>query len=213
MLYSDIPLTRSGSHDPLSPVMRLGQLGFDVAAALLRPYGLRLHRVDDGEPIPGSFWGDEEAGIIGSDVYARMDTPVHSLLHEASHLIVLAPEQRSKVHTDATDSVEEEDAACYLQIVLADQLAGVGRARLMDDMDAWGYTFRLGSSRAWFEGDAGDACRWLIDRQLLTADGCWLPPQQEPGDDVSSSSVPGDIRTVSASAGPPCHDSTPMHEP
>jgi hypothetical protein len=29
------------------------------------------------------------------------------------------------------------------------------------DMDAWGYTFRLGSSRAWFEGDAADACIWL----------------------------------------------------
>jgi hypothetical protein len=189
--------------------MRLGQLDFEMAADLLKQYGLCLHAVDDDAPIPGSFWGDEEAGIIGPNVYARMDTPVHSLLHEASHLIVLPAERRSKVHTDATDSVEEEDAACYLQIVLADQLAGVGQAQLMDDMDTWGYTFRLGSSRAWFEGDAGDARRWLIDRQLLTAEGGWLPPKREPGDDVSRSSVPGDIRTVAPSTGSPCHDSAP----
>ena len=45
------------------------------------------------------------------------------------HLIVLSPERRAAVHTDATDSVEEEDATCYLQIVLADTLPGVGSAR------------------------------------------------------------------------------------
>jgi hypothetical protein len=28
-------------------------------------------------------------------------------------------------------------------------------------MDAWGYTFRLGSARTWFEQDAADACIWL----------------------------------------------------
>src|SRR5690606_36005409 len=42
------------------------------------------------------------------------DTPVHSMLHEACHLIVLPPERRAAVHTDATDSVAEEDATCYL---------------------------------------------------------------------------------------------------
>jgi hypothetical protein len=35
------------------------------------------------------------------------------------------------------------------------------------DMDAWGYTFRLGSTQAWFERDAGDARAWLIDRGLI----------------------------------------------
>ena len=40
---------------------------------------------------------------------------------------------------------------CYLQILLADALHGVGRERLMQDMDEWGYSFRLGSTRAWFE--------------------------------------------------------------
>ncbi|MDE2156140.1 MAG: hypothetical protein KGJ32_09660 [Xanthomonadaceae bacterium] len=153
-----------------SDVLRVGRTGFDAPAALLARFGLRLQRVAAGEAIPGSFWGDEEAGIIGATVYARDDTPVHSLLHEACHLIVLAPERRAAVHTDATDSIEEEDATCYLQIVLADQLPGVGRVRLMADMDAWGYSFRLGSTRAWFEQDADDARRWLIDHRLLAAD-------------------------------------------
>lgn len=147
-------------------VLRVGQLGFAAPEALLASFGLALHRVASGEPIPGSFWGDDEAGIIGTTVYARDDTPVHSLLHEAGHLIVLPPEKRAAVHTDATDSIEEEDATCYLQIVLSDRLPGVGRDRLMADMDAWGYSFRLGSTRAWFEQDAGDAHDFLAARNL-----------------------------------------------
>jgi hypothetical protein len=91
---------------------------------------------------------------------------VHSLLHEACHLLVLPPERRAQVHTDASDSVEEEDATCYLQILLADELPGVGRARLMADMDAWGYSFRLGSTQAWFEQDAGEALAFLRARGL-----------------------------------------------
>ncbi|WP_426689629.1 hypothetical protein [Rhodanobacter ginsengiterrae] len=146
--------------------MRVGQIGFALPAALLARFDLQLERVADGVPIPGSFWGDDEAGIIGTTVYARDDTPVHSLLHEAGHLIVLPPERRAQVHTDATDSIEEEDATCYLQIVLADELPGVGRARLMADMDAWGYSFRLGSTRAWFEHDADNARSFLSARQL-----------------------------------------------
>ncbi|KRE88847.1 hypothetical protein ASG87_07010 [Frateuria sp. Soil773] len=152
---------------PAPSVLRLADIGYDAPAALLARYGLQLHRVAGDEPIPGSFWGDEEAGIIGTAVYARADTPVHSLLHEAGHLIVLPPERRLAVHTDATDSIEEEDATCYLQIVLADALPGVGRDRLMADMDAWGYSFRLGSTRAWFEQDAGNARQWLQERGLL----------------------------------------------
>ncbi len=147
----------------------VGDIHFDDAVALLAAHDLRLHRVDAAAPIPGSYWGEPEAGIIGSDVYVRDDTPVHSMLHEACHLIVLPPERRALVHTDATDSVPEEDATCYLQIVLAGQLPGVGSDRLMLDMDAWGYTYRLGSTRAWFEQDAEDAKAWLIERGLLPA--------------------------------------------
>jgi len=150
-------------------MLRLADIGFAAPAALLARYGLALAPVPDGDAIPGSYWGEQEAGLIGSTVHARADTPVHSLLHEACHLIVMPPERRAAVHTDATDSVPEEDAACYLQILLADELPGVGRDRLMADMDTWGYSFRLGSARAWFENDAEDARGFLQALGLLPA--------------------------------------------
>ena len=147
-------------------LLTLADINWNDAEALLARHGLTLERVADRLSIPGSFWGEPEAGVIGSTVYARSDTPVHSLLHEACHLIVAPAERRATIHTDASDSQAEEDATCYLQIVLADELPGVGSARLMDDMDAWGYTYRLGSTRAWFEGDAEDARAWLRARGL-----------------------------------------------
>ena len=150
-----------------SDVLTLAEIAFEDAAALLAGYGLQLVRVADGEPIPGSYWGEAEAGIIGNTVYARADTPIHSLLHEAGHLIVLPPERRAQVHTDATDSVAEEDAVCVLQALLADALPGVGRTRILADMDAWGYTFRLGSAAAYVERDAEAAWHWLQARGLV----------------------------------------------
>ena len=148
-------------------VLTLGDTGFADAKVLLARFGLALVQLADGEPIPGSYWGECEAGIIGGTVYARADTPLHSLLHEAGHLIVLPPERRARVHTDATDSVAEEDAVCVLQALLADALPGVGRARVLADMDAWGYTFRLGSAAAYVEHDADAAWKWLQARGLI----------------------------------------------
>jgi len=142
-------------------MLTLAHIGFAAPTALLARYGLQLQRVADGAPIPGSYWGEPEAGLIGDCVHARDDTPVHSLLHEAAHLIVMPAERRAAIHTDASDSTAEEDATCALQILLADELPSVGSARLMDDMDAWGYTFRLGSARAWFTRDAEDAFAFL----------------------------------------------------
>ena len=161
------PLAGEGEKQP--DVLRVRDIAIAGAAALLGRYALALERVDDGAAIPGSYWGDSEAGLIGSTVYVRDDTPVHSLLHEAGHLIVLPPERRQSVHTDATDSVEEEDAVCVLQVLLADALSDVGRDRLLSDMDAWGYSFRLGSARAYVERDAEDAWRWLQARGLVDA--------------------------------------------
>ena len=80
-------------------------------------------------------------------------------------------EEFGKLDRDAGGDDIEEAAVCYLQILLADYLPGVGRDRLMQDMDAWGYSFRLGSSRAWFESDAADARAWLLDRALLIDTG------------------------------------------
>ncbi|MDA3913029.1 hypothetical protein [Oleiagrimonas sp.] len=151
-------------------VLRMDSIDLDACRALLARHDLDLKVVATGTAIPGSYWGDPEAGIIGSTVHVRDDTPVHSMLHEACHLIVLPAGQRAHVHTNATDSIDEEDAACYLQIVLADSLPGVGHDRLMADMDAWGYSFRLGSTRAWFERDADNARNWLQGRNLLRED-------------------------------------------
>jgi len=38
----------------------------------------------------------------------------------------------------------------------------------MEDMDRWGYTYRLGSTRAWFEQDAPEAQAFLRERGLPT---------------------------------------------
>jgi hypothetical protein len=147
-------------------VLTLADIDVGDVRALLAAHDLRLVEVAAGADIPGSYWGNPEAGLIGHDVYARPDTPVHSLLHEAAHLLVMPAEKRPGIHTDASDCQHEEDATCALQIILADALPGVGRERLMADMDAWGYTFRLGSARAWFEHDAEDALAFLAERGL-----------------------------------------------
>jgi hypothetical protein len=79
--------------------------------------------------------------------------------------------RRLGLHTDAGGGYDEENAVCYLQILLADMLPGVGGDRLLADMDAWGYSFRLGSARAWFEDDAADARVWLLGHGLIDAAG------------------------------------------
>ncbi len=136
---------------------------------LLDRYGLELTLVAPGEVIPGSFWGEREAGLLGAKLYARLDTPVHSVLHESAHFICMTPERRAGLDTDAGGDDAEENAVCYLQILLAASLPQVGRERMCRDMDAWGYSFRLGSAAAWFAEDAADAREWLIRRQLIDA--------------------------------------------
>lgn len=148
-------------------MLTLADIGFEVPRALLARYQLDLVQVENGQHIAGSFWGDSEAGVIGNVVYARPDTPVHSLLHEAGHLIVMPVDKRKAVHTDASDSVAEEDAVCILQALLGDELLGVGRERIWADMDEWGYTFRLGSAKAYFENDAKEAFTFLAARGLI----------------------------------------------
>jgi hypothetical protein len=78
--------------------------------------------------------------------------------------------RREVLHTDAGGDYAEENAVCYLQVLLSDEIPGFGRDRMFADMDAWGYTFRLGSARAWFEEDARDARDWLRRHRLIDAD-------------------------------------------
>ncbi len=136
---------------------------------LLRDHGLHLTGVTAQHAIPGSYWGDDEAGLIGNRVYVRADTPVHSILHEACHAICMGPSRRASLHTDAGGDDMEENAVCYLQITLARNIPGFGAARCCADMDRWGYSFRLGSAQSWFENDAQDARAWLLARGLLPA--------------------------------------------
>jgi hypothetical protein len=152
-------------------VLRVADVRFSKLSELLSRFGLSLQLLDDNAAISGSFWGEPEAGIVGRSVYVRLDTPIHSLLHETCHVICMDEQRRAGLDRDAGGDDIEEAAVCYLQVVLADYLPGVGRDRLMRDMDAWGYSFRLGSSRSWFESDAGDARAWLLDRGLLSAAG------------------------------------------
>ena len=155
---------------------RCAEITDETLGRLLAPWGLVPVRVgnapgDENAPIPGTYWGEPEAGLVDNRVYLRSDTPVHSLLHETCHYICMPPERREGLHTDAGGGYDEENAVCYLQILLADRLEGWSGPECMADMDEWGYTFRLGSTRAWFEEDAEDARDWLIKREILNPRG------------------------------------------
>jgi hypothetical protein len=150
-------------------LLRLKSVDRVALAMLLSRYGLVLTLVAPEEVIPGSYWGESEAGLKGERLYARLDTPVHSVLHEASHYICMTPERRAGLDRDAGGDDPEESAVCYLQVLLADELPGVGRERLSTDMDDWGYSFRLGSTRAWFAADAEDARVWLLEHGVIDA--------------------------------------------
>ncbi|MFI4891608.1 MAG: hypothetical protein ACHQIL_13850 [Steroidobacterales bacterium] len=138
---------------------------------LLDRYGLEIAFVPQDEEIPGSYWGESEAGLVGSRLYLRPDTPLHSALHEGAHYVCMTPERRAGLHTDAGGDTDEENAVCYLQIEWAAMLPQVGRQSLFRDMDSWGYSFRLGSACAWYEQDAAAARQWLIDHGILDAQG------------------------------------------
>jgi hypothetical protein len=152
---------------PIPAVLLLNGTDRVALALLIGRYGLTLALVGPHEAIPSSYWGDSEAGLRGDALYARLDTPLHSVLHEAGHYVCMTPERRAGLDRDAGGDDLEESAVCYLQVLFADELPHVGRERLFVDMDAWGYSFRLGSSRAWFEQDAEDAREWLREHGII----------------------------------------------
>ena len=151
-------------------VLLCKDIKLDHLRSLLDRYGLIVETVEDGEPIPGSFWQPPEAGLIGNTLYIRNDTPVHSALHESCHYICMDKQRRSKLHTDAGGSALEENGVCYLQILLSDFIPEMKQQRMLSDMDAWEYSFRLGSAKAWFEQDAEDASEWLQKNKLIDAE-------------------------------------------
>ncbi len=148
-------------------VLAIADVALASIESLLARFKLTLRVQPAGQSITGSFWGEREAGVKGTTIYVRADTPVHSLLHETCHVICMSEDRREGLDTDAGGDDLEEAAVCYLQVLLADRIDGVGRERLMADMDAWGYSFRLGDTRSWFDHDAEDARNWLIDQELI----------------------------------------------
>ena len=149
------------------PVLLCSDINLDHLNNLLARYGMEVKKVAPHDQIPGSFWQPPEAGLVGNALYVRDDTPVHSALHEACHYICMDQQRRENLDTDAGGGFEEENGVCYLQILLSEHLSDMGKERMFSDMDEWGYSFRLGSSRAWFEQDAEDAVAWLLQYGLI----------------------------------------------
>ncbi len=166
-----MPAAPSTVPSPAPAVLLLSSVDRLALALLLGRYGLTVTLVTPGEAIPGSYWGDSEAGLQRDTLFARLDTPLHSVLHEAGHYVCMSPERRAGLDRDAGGDDIEESAVCYLQVLFADELPRVGRERLFTDMDAWGYSFRLGSARAWFEHDADDARAWLRGHGIIDSMG------------------------------------------
>ncbi|PCH98817.1 MAG: hypothetical protein COB76_06690, partial [Alphaproteobacteria bacterium] len=136
------------------PVLLCSDIKLKNLQSILDRYGVTIIAVDENASIPGSFWQPPEAGLIGNKLYIRNDTPVHSALHEAGHYICMDKQRRNNLDTNAGGDYEEEDAVCYLQILLSDFIPEMKQNRMLSDMDAWGYSFRLGSAKAWFDNDA-----------------------------------------------------------
>lgn len=143
---------------------------FDALIALLKRFNIIVNCVELTQAIEGSYWGEAEAGLVGNVLYVRNDTPIHSALHEACHYICMDSTRRTALHTDAGGDYAEENAVCYLQILLANYLPEIGADVLCEDMDNWGYSFRLGSAKRWFNEDAEDAYDWLLNHQLIATD-------------------------------------------
>ena len=78
-----------------SPVTLCSPEQLDTLRTLLSGYGMVIEEVPDDAAIPGSFWGDSEAGLIRNTLFLRADTPLHSALHEACHYICMDAGRRT----------------------------------------------------------------------------------------------------------------------
>jgi hypothetical protein len=134
---------------------------------ILDKYMLGLTLVEPGYDIPHSFWGAPEAGRIKTELFAREDTPLHSIFHELAHYVCMTDAQRENPTIDAGGSALTEDACCYLQILWSDSLTGFNRHIHLHDMDQWGYSFRLGSATRWFYADSDEAREWLLRQKII----------------------------------------------
>ena len=153
--------------DALFPMFLLKNSSPESLRPILDKYRLGLTVVAPGCNIPHSFWGAPEAGRLQSELFAREDTPLHSILHELAHYVCMPEIQRKSPKIDAGGSALIEDACCFLQILWSDRVAGFSRHVHLHDMDQWGYSFRLGSSTRWFYADSDDARAWLLQEKII----------------------------------------------
>src|SRR3569833_805107 len=82
-------------------VLRLSGIDRVALAIVLSRYGLTLSLIAPGEVIPGSYWGESEAGLKGDRLYSRLDTPLHSLFHVSKHNNNKTPKRHSGLDRDA----------------------------------------------------------------------------------------------------------------
>ncbi len=165
-MHSEKTPKNTACNEVSAKVSLVSELPKGSVESFLIPLKMAFVAIPLGKKIPGSFWGDSEAGLISNRLYARPDTPLHSVLHETCHFLCMDDQRKTKLHTNAGGDYDEENAVCYLQILLAATLQGYSSEQCMNDMDLWGYTFRLGSAKKWFVDDADEAKRWLTSRQL-----------------------------------------------
>ena len=155
------------SATPGADVLRLGAGFEDAVAALLAGWGLELGVVADGAPIPFSYHGEPEAGLEERRVWVRADTPLHSVLHEACHALCMDGARRGALARDAGGDFRRGKRRLLPADPARRPAARRGRGAAARGHGSLGAT-RSGSARArrWFESEADDARRWLVQHGL-----------------------------------------------
>ncbi len=137
-----------------------------------RAYGARLERVPAGAAIPGSYWGDTEAGLdrqhrVRARRHARAFVPARALsLHLHGRRAPCRARDRRRRHATTRSAASATCRCCSP----SGSTASAQRAACA----TWtrGATrFREGSARAWFDGDGAHARAWLLDHGLVDSAG------------------------------------------
>ena len=91
-------MSASPALDAVRAVVTLADLDRREVTELLARFGARLVEVAAHDGIPGSYWGDTEAGLVGDTVYARGRE--HLVRDVAPQLRTLSPERIARIRID-----------------------------------------------------------------------------------------------------------------